>query len=946
VIHSELAERLAGCDAAAQAALIDEHRALAGSTLGHVLRAYYLEIVAGDTQRAAACASALRELAAAVDDAEVRALAAWTTGLALLQIEARFEQAIEHLDAAAAQFAAIGQPVSAASTQVAKTSGLALLGRYDEAVTCGTQARDVFLANGEVAAAGRIEQNLGNIYARRDQYGEAERYFRAARERFTALGDLRQLAQVENCLATALSSQHRFREATPLFEQALERAQAAGLEVTQAEIECNLGCLAQFQGRYDRALHYLERSRRRYAALSLPHGVARLEQDLADTYLELNLAPEAMELYARVVPTFATLGMRAEQAAALANQARACLLLGQLDIAQALLAEARTLYIAEGNRVGEAAVAVAVAQLHHAAGDYAAALTAATEAEPALAAAGIWRRLLLARWLQADASRALGDHAAAHTLLHSILREAQAQEVPQVAQRCATSLGQLAADTGDTVTAEAHFTGAIAMIEDLRAPLPADEFRTAFMADKLVPYAEMVRLCLASGDSARVVEALGYVERARSRALVEMVRGVVPVQRPPRDAAEAALLAQLEALREDLNWFYNQVNRPPDADTSRVAGVMGDLHAAIRTREAMVLELTRQIVQYGADPLSRIAPSEIQPLRDALGDGTALVEYFSLDGRYLAFVLTDSGLSVHRDLGDEQTIEQALGQLRFQLDTFRYGREAVHAHLPQLVRRAQHYLGVLYDALLRPLEAAIGARRLAIVPHRALHYLPFQALYDGTGYLIERREVCYAPSAAVLQHCLARPRRPLGRALLLGVPDERAPLVRDEVLALAPLFAESNALLDDQATLAALRTHSPTADVIHLACHGQFRPDNPLFSSVRLSDGWLTVRDAYSLDLQCELVTLSACETGMSSVTPGDEVLGLTRGFLSAGAPALVVSLWTADDACTASLMALFYGRLQAGESPAAALRSAQCAVLQTMPHPYFWSPFILVGRW
>jgi CHAT domain-containing protein len=263
-----------------------------------------------------------------------------------------------------------------------------------------------------------------------------------------------------------------------------------------------------------------------------------------------------------------------------------------------------------------------------------------------------------------------------------------------------------------------------------------------------------------------------------------------------------------------------------------------------------------------------------------------------------------------------------------------------------LVRRALHYLGLLYDALVRPLEAALGGGRLAIVPHRVLHYVPFQALYDGTNYLIERYEICYAPSAAVLRHCLAMPRRPIERALILGVPDEQAPLVRDEVASLAPLFTESRVLLGDQATGAALRAHGPTADVVHLACHGRFRPDSPLFSAVRLADGWLTVRDACSLNLHCELVTLSACETGMSSVAPGEELLGLARGFLSAGAPSLLVSLWTADDASTTALMTQFYTRLRAGASPAAALRVAQCAMLRSTPHPYFWSPFILIGRW
>jgi CHAT domain-containing protein len=170
--------------------------------------------------------------------------------------------------------------------------------------------------------------------------------------------------------------------------------------------------------------------------------------------------------------------------------------------------------------------------------------------------------------------------------------------------------------------------------------------------------------------------------------------------------------------------------------------------------------------------------------------------------------------------------------------------------------------------------------------------------------------------------------------------------VRDEVSALVSLFPEAVALLDDQATLVALRQQAPTADVLHLACHGQFRPDNPLFSSLRLADGWLTVRDAYNLDLPGGLVTLSACETGMSAVAPGDELIGLARGFLSAGASSLLVSLWTVGDESTAMLMTSFYTRLRAGDGPAAALCQAQRQALEYYPHPFFWSPFVLFGHW
>ncbi len=670
--------------------------------------------------------------------------------------------------------------------------------------------------------------------------------------------------------------------------------------------------------------------------LGMPHESATVELELADAYLEVNLAPEAGAIYARLVPTFAELGMRAEQARALANHGRACLLLGQIDEARSLLTEARARYAAEGNAVGEAVVTLTEAQLDHRQGDYAAAASAAARAEVPLAAAGTWGRLLLARWLHGESIRMLGRDDEARALLESALHDAGRRLVPQVAQRCHTSLGLLAEAAGDLDAAEAAFQRAVALIEELRAPLPAEEFRTAFVADKLTPYAAMARLCLAGEP--RAAEALGYVERARARALVEMLGGALRFRPRARDSYEAELLGRLAELHEELNWFYSQINRSPDGDAPRSAAVMEDLYVAARERESQVLEITRQIQQRsltqtagGYDPVPPSLPPpphlqslDVAGLQGDLGSDTALVEYFSLDGELLAFVVTDTDVEVVRRLGREDQVEAMVMQLRFQIDALRYGVEHLRTHMDQLTLRARHHLRALYDILLSPIEPRLGARRLVVVPHRALHYVPFHALCDAKGFVIERREVCSVPSAAVLRHCLARPRGALRRALLLGVPDAQTPRVRDEVAALAPLFREPLVLVDEQATLAALRAQAPGADVLHLGCHGYFRPDNPLFSSLRLADGWLTVRDAYALDLKSWLVTLSACETGVSAVAPGDELIGLARGFFSAGASSLLVSLWTVDDAATAMLMSNFYTRLRAGDRPAAALRHAQ----------------------
>jgi CHAT domain-containing protein len=270
----------------------------------------------------------------------------------------------------------------------------------------------------------------------------------------------------------------------------------------------------------------------------------------------------------------------------------------------------------------------------------------------------------------------------------------------------------------------------------------------------------------------------------------------------------------------------------------------------------------------------------------------------------------------------------------------------VRNHLTSLTERTQKHLRSLYDRLLRAIEPLLGERQLVIVPHRALHYLPFQALHDGDSYLIERREVSFAPSAVVLQQCLERRKREFDTALLLGVADEHIPRVNEELQALDEVFAGVKRFANEAATTEVLRRESNDVDVLHLACHAQFRSDNPLFSAVQLGDGWFTARDAYGLKLNCGLVTLSACETGMNAVAPGDELLGLTRGFLSAGSASVLLSLWTVDDEATAELMTRFYGELARTKSPSAALRHAQVKLLQQHPHPFFWSPFVLVGRW
>jgi tetratricopeptide (TPR) repeat protein len=942
--RASLAARLASSDQAERAILLTRYPALVDIGLARALAQLYRDVSSSDLPQAAGAAAGLSELADALADPEAQALATWIAGLAALQLEGQYERAITLIDTAAAELGRIGQLYTAATTQVGKSYALAVLGRYDEAVTCGLRARDVFLEHDDIIAAGKIEQNLGNIYQRRGAYAEAARYYNAARERFEQASDDRMLAFAENGLATVLALRHEFGASRTLYEQALSHAKSAGATVTQAEIECNLGCLALDQGHYNRALDYLERSRRRYASLEMEHEWAVAELEIADAYLELNMAAEAAAIYIRLDSVLADLGLRAERARALAHYGRASAILGRFDAALEQLREARSLYAAEGNDVGSALVTLFEAHCYYNSGDYMAAELAAAQAEVVLAVDS-WEHVLTARWLRGEAARASGRVNDSRALLESTLAETERLGQPQMAQRCHTSLGLLAVAEGDTAEAEAAFQRAVALIEDLRAPLPGEDFRIAFIGDKQTPYIELLRLCLHDPQRPRVVEALNYVEQGRARTLLETLEYAGHIRRDPLDDVEAKLLAQRSAVREELSWFYSQLQRAPESDQALSALEIDGLRAAVRARESTLIDIGMRLLDHDARLLIRPQPLDITQLQCFLGPKTALVEYIILDGELLAFILTDERVHVVRALCAEEQLAAALDALRFQIEALRYGADWAVAHADQLALRARHYLAELYDLLLRPIESWIGARDLVVVPHRLLYYVPFYALYDGTEYVVEQREIVCTPSAMMFCYNRERRQQPAQRAALIGVPDERIPHVRDEIEALASLFPEATVLLNEAATMAALGEAAADADVLHLACHGQFRPDNPLFSALRMGDGWLTVRDIYDLQLRDALVVLSACETGMSTVLPGDEIIGLSRGFFRAGAAALLVSLWTVEDKSTVTFMVYFYTCLRQGDSPATALRAAQLTMLTRHKHPFFWAPFtLLVG--
>jgi CHAT domain-containing protein len=351
-----------------------------------------------------------------------------------------------------------------------------------------------------------------------------------------------------------------------------------------------------------------------------------------------------------------------------------------------------------------------------------------------------------------------------------------------------------------------------------------------------------------------------------------------------------------------------------------------------------------------ATPDQFAQPLSFEALQTQLPPDLMLVAYHIVGEEILAFLYQQGELQVVRDLTRVETIQDLLQRLNAQWDRFRAGADFAQRHMAVLEQSAQRLLASLYAELIAPLEAWLEPRApLAIVPHGVLHSVPFHALFDGQNYLLDRCEVSYAPSATVLALCQQRSSRAATRALITGVADALIPAALAEVQGVARQLAdggiEAKTLTNEGATLEALKALAPECNILHLACHGLFRADNPMFSAVKLHDGWLTAADVMQLHLKDVLVTLSACESGRGTVLLGDEVIGLPRAFLGAGAASVVVSLWLVQDESTETLMTHWYRQLRERMGRAAALRAAQQALRETYPHPYYWAPFVLIGQ-
>ncbi|MEE4143283.1 MAG: CHAT domain-containing tetratricopeptide repeat protein [Halieaceae bacterium] len=876
---------------------------------------------------------------------EAQAVADWAMGIAHLT-RGEMAQAVERLDTATGAFSGLGDAGHAAQTQVPKIMALSMLGQYAAATECAERAGQAFIELGDMRSAGKVSLNLSALHERLGAYAEAARESRSAAVLFARVGDRELSVMADINTGNALTGLGDFDEALRIYARARMRAATHGFPVLEALVDESVALVHLARGQYHMSLAGFENSRRRYELLGMPQHLATAEKQLGDAYLELRLLPEASALFEQAIRHFERLNFPDEQAWTYVQLGRAQALLAQPESASVSFSRATDLFVQQGIGVGESTVSLARAELALSAGDPGLAQALAAQAAIGFGTTDLTDGSVRADVLRADAYLSAGKVEDASDLYDDTLGRARVMQLVTVQVRCLTGLGLAAQARGDLAAARTALGAAIELFEDQRRALPGDDLRSAFLSDHLRPYHALLQMSLqahaASPCAALAAEVLFQLERVRARSLGERLS-----HSENSEHSEAT-----RNLRDRLNWLYRLAQRrEEEGESSQV------LSQEARSVEMELLEQARRARM--AVPASVKSPFgsgstsagdytdgrvTIAALQALLGEADALVEYGVQGDELFACVLKPAGVTVHRNLASWSQVLDALRAARFQIETLGRGAATAHRHIQILTHRALIRMQQLHALVWAPIAPTLDTcHRLLVVPHGQLALLPFAALHDGSAALAERFELAVVPSAQLAMRGYLRQTLAPRQVFVLG-ESSRLPHAAEEANFIGSLFDDAKVFVGEQATLAAVQGHAGHASVVHLACHAQFRTDNPMFSALHLYDGALTVELAETLQLQPGLVVLSACETGLSEQSCGDEMVGLVRAFLVAGTARVLASAWPIDDQHTAQFMASFYRACSRGEAPAAALRHAQVKAMKDTPHPFYWAAFTLYG--
>ncbi len=851
-------------------------------------------------------------------------------------------------------------------------------GDYVQGLNYYQQSKVLAERLGDKAELARVLNNIGIVHRSLGNYEQALNDYQRSLALKEELGDRAGVAATLNNLGAIYQSQGNFNMALDSYRQSLTLKEQLGDRAGTAVTLGNIGNVHQLQGNYAQALNYYRQSLALSELLgSNSERVALALSNIGNVHFSQGNTEQALNFYQQSLALNESLGNKAGIAITLGNIGAVYQSNGQSngDYEQALNYYQKSLTLKEalGDKSGIAITLSNLGAIHQATGNSEQALSVSQKSLELFEAMGDKDGIATALGNIGILYRKQGHYLQA--LDFARRATALAKEIGSLDVLWSSQLtaGKAYASLGQYGPARQVLTDSIETIETMRTQVAGSERDSQrFFENKLSPYLAMAELLISQNNAN---EALIYAERAKSRVLLDVLRSgrinVTKAMTAAEQEQERQSIGRLVSLNSQI--YRESLRAQPDQ--SRLAELQTRLQTARLDYEALQSRL------YASHPELKIKRGEALPLEldqvaGLLPDArSALLEYLVTEQRTYLFVLTKSS--------DARNARASIRLFTLNVSAKELSERAA-GFRRQLARHDLLYRKSaleLYELLLRPAQELLkGKRLLTIVPDGMLWELPFQALQPIAGrHLIEDSAIAYAPSLTVLSEMSKERNKKPGGAqtpmslLAIGNPTlgtqnvERLnarlnsdlpplPEAEEQVKALQRLYGTeySKVYLGAEAREEQIKLDAGKYRILHLATHGILDDAAPMYSYVVLAnegenareDGFLEAWEIMNLDLDADLVVLSACETARGRVGAGEGMIGFTWALFVAGSPSTVVSQWKVDAASTATLMLEFHRSLRANNTKARALRQAALKVLRDKryQHPFYWAPFVLIG--
>jgi CHAT domain-containing protein/Tfp pilus assembly protein PilF len=806
---------------------------------------------------------------------------------------------------------------------------------YDNALKAFNASLAINEEIGEDLNRGRELRRIGRIYyLRLNRYEEARRFFSQAYELFAELEQVDQ--QVESLLELGLVAEKEadFKQALELYGRAQSLAEEADLRPGLAKAFLYQANSHWFQGNYQQAFGFqrqsLEIARKLedklqqafiLNTLGLIHwtlndpgrALENLDQslkfaeashsplDIATAYNNIGLVhrkekryPESIEFFKKALKKDEQLKSKWGQGYTHRNLGMSLLRMGQLETSEVHLKKAVELSREIGNRTNLVKAMLELGNL----------ALERKQWEPAV------------------------------SLFRETFELSDRLNVKEVSWRALRGEGFALIQSGKNEQAVESYKKAVSVVDSLRAAIKVEEFQNGFLTDKQDVYKELVLLLLNMG---KVKESFQFAERAKSRSFIDLL-GNQKISL--KDDVSKNLYEALNQQKQSIRKIEESLTVARTSDEGEGSKQLAEELVKARNRyQDLLIDAKEQSPEISS--FITVDAISLEALQGLLEDSVALVEYMVTENELVAWVITQGEIEVARIPLKEKRLNSLVADYRERI---------------QKLAPVEEQAKLLHSLLIKPVELFIeGKRILGIVPHGHLHYISFSSLKDEQNYLVEKYPLFYSPSASVMQFTFkGLTKRNQGiKVLALGNPDlgdfnYDLPLAEMEANAIKWDFPKVDVFTRENATESWLQDHISEYQIIHIASHGEFDPVNPLFSSLKLArtateDGNFEVNEVFGLEINADIVTLSACQTGLGDIVGGDELVGLNRAFIYAGTKSILSSLWRVSDISTAVLIKHFY-RNYGKENKAVSLRKAQLLVKRLYPHPSYWAGFNLTG--